>query len=291
MLPVHHNTSFKMFSSLILLQLLLIAAANSLSYTYSRQQNWPGICVSGHTGRQSPIAIRAEYAWVDPELVKLSFNSAWTTAANGKLSNTGHGVQFLPTIGSPQATVRTHLGDYDFHQVHMHWGSSNDQGSEHTVDGLPYSLEIHFVLTKRGSVDKNARDHHAVVAVFADVDANMDIRGAWAQLNASTVPEFPSSSDVVDFTYSHLLPKTRDYYYYQGSLTTPPCNETVQWFVIKEPIPVPADYLTQLRQVQSAHGNEPLTFNFRNVQDLNQRIVYTNRKGHHCIKRKIYICH
>ena len=74
-----------MISGLIVLQLLLIAMANSLSYTYNRQQNWPGICVSGHTGRQSPIAIRDEYTWVDPELINLNFNSEWTTAANGKL--------------------------------------------------------------------------------------------------------------------------------------------------------------------------------------------------------------
>lgn len=282
---------FKMMLNLELIILLLIATANGISYTYNNQQSWPGICVNGHTGRQSPIAIRAQNAWVDPHLNSVRFNSGWTHSAKGALVNTGHGVKFHPSEDSPRAAISTHLGTYDFQQVHMHWGGSDGQGSEHTVDGLPYSLEIHFVHTKHGLTDTSAPDYNVVLAVFANADATMDVTGVWARLNASAVLHYPSSIDVVDFTYYDLVPDHRDYYYYQGSLTTPPCHETVQWFVMKEPIKVPAEYLARLRQVESGYKNELLTFNFRNVQNLNQRIVYTNRKGHNCIKRKIYLCH
>jgi carbonic anhydrase len=35
-----------------------------------------------------------------------------------------------------------------------------------------------------------------------------------------------------------LLPSKRSYYRYEGSLTTPPCDESVDWFVLTEPIHV-----------------------------------------------------
>ena len=67
----------------------------------------------------------------------------------------------------------------------------------------------------------------------------------------------------------------RTYFSYIGSLTTPGCDEVVQWFVLKDSINVPTAYLNYLRQVQSSNANETLTFNFRDVQALGQRSVYT----------------
>ena len=42
------------------------------------------------------------------------------------------------------------------------------------------------------------------------------------------------------------------------SLTTPGYDEVVQWFVLREPIPVPALYFDQLRDIQDAQSNKNL---------------------------------
>ena len=270
----------------ILSAALLVATTNAgvpsaTLYSYENQQNWPGVCVNGHTGRQSPVAISERHVRMDPKLITLEFNYGWTMPVKGSFTNTGYGVQFSPSKDSPKATTRLHLGTYELVQMHMHWGRNDGQGSEHTIDSSPYSLEIHFVLTKQGATDNTASDYYAVIGVLAQADAAVAISGVWEQLNASEVLVYPSSIDNIDFVYASLLPNTRNYYHYKGSLTTPPCSETVQWFVMKEPITVPSKYLAYLRKVQSANKNETLSFNFRNLQPLHERIVYTNQKDNH----------
>ena len=49
-------------------------------------------------------------------------------------------------------------------------------------------------------------------------------------------------------------------------------DEVVQWFVLSEPIQVPALYFEQLREIQDAQGKK-ITNNYRELQDLNGRVV------------------
>jgi carbonic anhydrase len=42
----------------------------------------------------------------------------------------------------------------------------------------------------------------------------------------------------VKINANQLLPKNTAYYTYSGSLTTPPCNEIVNWIVLKTPVEV-----------------------------------------------------
>jgi carbonic anhydrase len=47
-----------------------------------------------------------------------------------------------------------------------------------------------------------------------------------------------------------LLPRsTDDYFTYAGSLTTPPCSETVRWIVLKQPVQVSKNQIAAFRAV------------------------------------------
>jgi carbonic anhydrase len=113
-----------------------------------------------------------------------------------------------------------------------------------------------------------------VIAVRAVVDEDAPISGPWKQLDASAVQGFESSIDVKNFRFDSLLPSNLDYWFYEGSLTTPPCSETVVWFVLKETITVPGAYLDLLRGVEEDQQGTLLTFNFRDPQELGDRTVY-----------------
>ena len=74
------------------------------------------------------------------------------------------------------------------------------------------------------------------------------------------------------FDLKSIFPSnTKDYYSYRGSLTTPPCTETVNWTVFKQPI------ILSLNQVLKLKNNMPLN-NYRNEQPLNNRKVFKNFK-------------
>ena len=65
---------------------------------------------------------------------------------------------------------------------------------------------------------------------------------------------------------AELMPKTREYYRFSGSLTTPPCSEGVNWLVLKHPVTASEK---QIEQLHAAMGHD----NARPVQPLNARVI------------------
>ena len=62
-----------------------------------------------------------------------------------------------------------------------------------------------------------------------------------------------------------LLPKSKGYFMYTGSLTTPPCTENVTWFVLKMPVQVSADQIARFGRLYP--------MNARPVQSRNDRDI------------------
>uniref|UniRef100_A0A7M4FQT1 carbonic anhydrase n=1 Tax=Crocodylus porosus TaxID=8502 RepID=A0A7M4FQT1_CROPO len=88
-------------------------------------------------------------------------------------------------------------------------------------------------------------------------------------------------SPFLHFDPSILFPKSRDYWTYEGSFTTPPCEECVTWILLREPIVVSPDQMAKLRSLSMNSENEPfrpLVDNWRPLQPLKGRIVRTSFK-------------
>lgn len=72
-----------------------------------------------------------------------------------------------------------------------------------------------------------------------------------------------------DWNVTDLLPKSKAYYTYDGSIPFPPCVENFKWVVFEQHIDVIEEFINILRSEGNPMG-------FRNVHPLNNRVVYYN---------------
>uniref|UniRef100_A0A672JTG5 Carbonic anhydrase n=1 Tax=Salarias fasciatus TaxID=181472 RepID=A0A672JTG5_SALFA len=133
------------------------------------------------------------------------------------------------------------LGErYDSLQFHLHWGNGTRvPGSEHTLNGKQFPMELHIVNIKsslNGDTDAAVRDPAGLAAL-----------GFFIEVRKSSELVYLSSGQSVDIkqpiSLNSLLGgvSLTDYFRYNGSLTTPDCNEAVVWTVFKDPIKISAD--------------------------------------------------
>ena len=65
-----------------------------------------------------------------------------------------------------------------------------------------------------------------------------------------------------------LLPKARHFFRYEGSLTTPPCSEVVEWNVLAAPVAVAQSDIERFKQ--------PFPMNARPLQPIHRQIPLRN---------------
>ena len=263
----------------IVLALLLVACTNAacteVEFTYSDQAGWGSLDGSVCDGtRQSPIDIlTARLADGKNFGLDQLYMTNWNVRTTGTWSNNGHTVQYTPEDAAA-VTTETHLGVYNLVQLHFHWGPNGSVGSEHLVDGASYSGELHFV-HRKAVAPNDLGNAYTVVGVLLQANSLMDISGTvWEQF-ATTIPGYDESTTLSGIVLNDMVPTNLSYYYYDGSLTTPLCNEVVQWALLRYPVSVPAAFFDSLRMTPQDSNGTPLKTNHRYVQSLNGRQVYS----------------
>merc|ERR1739838_74346 len=228
---------------------------------------------------QSPINIDRNAAVPDHSLKSFVLDGYDKSVKTVQVSNNGHSVKVA--LAEPYPKLYDEIGqEYKALQLHFHWRDTVG-GSEHTVDGKHYPVEMHIVHMKSdySAMDevKDVRDGLLVVGVFLQPDASVT-NSAYSKL-LEVLPEFQgvATSVTSEVSLQDLLPSSRSYYRYYGSLTTPPCYESVKWTVMKEPVAVPDTLFSRLRD-EVFQGPGPskearVAGNYRPIQPLNGRVV------------------
>jgi len=209
--------------------------------------------------------------------------------SNGIFKNNGHTAQLdaIEGLGPNQGILSGGQlsGDYQILQLHFHWGSNDNQGSEHTVDGKMYPLELHVVHVKVGEADPlNTPKGLSVTGFFFEVDGD-NTNEALAPLTNSLaqieMPDTPFDFAAVGFSLVDLLKpvapidgaqRMSRYSTYEGSLTTPTCNEVVEWINFLTPLKISRSQLQMFRMLDDDKMKD-IVDNFRPVQPLNGRTV------------------
>ncbi|XP_040579919.1 putative carbonic anhydrase 5 [Lepeophtheirus salmonis] len=238
------------------------------------------ICKSGI--KQSPINL-VERSTIAKSGSPITFMN-YDVAHNFSMKNTGKTAKLSLKEGSTNVPTITssHLSNdtYKFAQLHFHWGDMDKYGSEHVMDGFQYPIEVHLVHfnTKYGATIEealsvaNKSDNLAVLGVFFDIIpcTITDLDPLISKL--TDIQSEGSKVDVKSFALEKLLPTDLNTFFsYEGSLTTPRCNEVVAWTVFKKKHMMSSEQLGEFRKLIG--GGEPLVNNYRDVQDLNGRQV------------------
>ncbi len=201
-------------------------------------------CKTGKS--QSPVDIRKTRK---AKMVRLTFKYKPTTL---NVNNNGHTLQLNYATGS---TLIVGKSPYKLVQFHFH------TPSEHTRNGKHRPMEVHFV-------HANEKGQLAVVGIFMRLGKKPNSLFSQILEHApKTIGKNVEKNTLING--KELFPrKMRAYFSYSGSLTTPPCSESVRWFIMKNSVRVSAQQITAFKKFFQ-HTNRP-------TQALNSRLINRN---------------
>ncbi|MBN9670865.1 carbonic anhydrase [Roseibium aggregatum] len=190
---------------------------------------------------QSPVdltnAIKAE-----PEAIVFHWNkdADWTEV------NNGHSIQANSENGG---SIELNGKTYKLVQFHFH------APSEHAIDGRKFPMEAHFV---------HVADDGTIAVLGAMIEGGSD-NGLFQKVMDSAPRSSGETVNLGTANPADIIPTGEHFYRYQGSLTTPPCSETVIWTLLKKPLKVSENAIAEFEALYSS--------NARPLQETGRRYI------------------
>uniref|UniRef100_A0A4W4H2Z9 protein-tyrosine-phosphatase n=1 Tax=Electrophorus electricus TaxID=8005 RepID=A0A4W4H2Z9_ELEEL len=190
------------------------------------QGHWVRKFPSCSGAKQSPIDIDEDFTQTQVQYQNLHLQNWEQLTSDSTITNNGKtgGItgQYYISGGGIHSRVRVA-------RITFHWGRCNatSDGSEHSLSGNKFPLEDEAL---------DAGGRITALAVLFEV-----IRRKNCVLNIHYIilSFLGKSSTLGAFSLLHLLPQSTDkYFIYNGSLSIPPCTETVEWIVFKNTVPI-----------------------------------------------------
>ncbi|XP_059529669.1 carbonic anhydrase 14 isoform X1 [Myotis daubentonii] len=273
-----------MFFTFLLQVIWILAAFGDEHWTYEGphgQDHWPASFPECGGNAQSPINIEKNSVTFDSDLYALQphgYDQPGTEPL--ELHNNGHTVQLSlpPTLyleGLPRKYVAV--------QLHLHWGERGSKmGSEHQINSKASAAELHIVhydSDSYNSVSEAMKSPQglAVLGILIEVGETENPAYEHILSRLHEIRYKGQKTSVPPFSVRELLPpELAQFFRYNGSLTTPPCYQSVVWTVFSQKVQISAGQLEKLQETLLSREREPaqvLEQTYRVPQPLNQRKV------------------
>ncbi|KAM4662999.1 carbonic anhydrase 1-like [Discoglossus pictus] len=278
-----------MFRHILLLASLAATAHSSGEWCYvdpaCGPETWPHHYPECGGNNQSPINIDTSELNTHFQLGPIEIIGSKNFSL-GEITNNGHTIEV--TL-KQQYRLRIGLDDtYALAGFHLHFGSKDSYnfGSEHTINRQSFPLEVHSVFYNLKyanlSEAKSHEDGLVVVGKLFKLGHPNPVLDPIIHELPKLINKGENSS--ISFNFLKLVPSNlTKYYKYKGSLTTPPCSESVTWIIMADMQSLDkaqynkiasSVYYTDAGSFEQIY----MTDNFRPIQLTNGRIVYKNVK-------------
>ncbi|XP_077406703.1 carbonic anhydrase-related protein 10-like isoform X2 [Vanacampus margaritifer] len=252
--------------------------------------------------RQSPVNIETSHMIFDPYLASMKLNTGGQKVG-GTMYNTGRHVsvqldkEHLVNIsGGPM------MYSHRLEEIRLHFGSEDNQGSEHLLNGQAFSGEVqlihynHELYTNYTEAAKSPNGL-VIVSIFMKV-AETSNSFLNRLLNRDIITRVTYKNDAYLLTglnIEEIYPETSSFITYDGSMTIPPCFETATWILMNKPV-----YITrmQMHSLRLLSQNQPsqiflsMSDNVRPIQPLINRCIRTNinfsMQGKDCPNNRVH---
>ena len=213
---------------------------------------------------QSPIALSSSDA---SKTTLPPINFTYRSDAAAEIVNMGFTIQ--ANIRPGDGTLRVGDGpEFTLVQFHFH------TPGEHTIDDHLSPVEMHLV-------HADATGELLVIGVMIEAGAEHPLLAR--VMEATRAPGFgdelgngaePIAVRLDDLDLNSLLPDDRHSFRYDGSLTTPPCCEGVNWIVLRSPIAMGSGDIAAMAERFS--GPDFPEGNRRPLQPIGTRVIATD---------------
>lgn len=209
--------------------------------------NWQALdqsyALCGEGKIQSPINITQA-----AQTTKLAPLNITYSPVEPSIANNGHTIQIDVPAGN---SFSDRQNSYSLAQFHFH------TPSEYQINGKTYPMEMHFVHKRNDGT-------LAVIGVMVEEGKeNMELAKLWQHLPQKAGEKHSLLGTTIQL--ANLLPADQHYYRFMGSLTTPPCSEGVNWFVMQQPITASKEQIAAFRALYP--------MNARPIQPTNNRLI------------------
>ncbi|XP_036045737.1 carbonic anhydrase 14 isoform X2 [Onychomys torridus] len=263
-----------LFFTLLLKVTWILAADGGHHWTYEGphgQDHWPTSYPECGGDAQSPIDIQTDSVIFDPDLPAVQ----------------PHGYDQPVQLSLPPTL---HLGGlprkYTAAQLHLHWGQKGSQeGSEHQINSEATAAELHVIhydSESYGSLSEAAQKPQglAVLGILIEVGETENPAYEHILSHLHEIRHKDEITSVPPFSVRELFPQQLEQFFrYNGSLTTPPCYQSVLWTVFNRRAQISVGQLEKLQETlfsTKEEPPEPLIQNYRVPQPLNQRTIFAS---------------